>query len=100
MKRRHTYTAAYDTIAGLLILHALKSHTGGEFVYTWYMHILAHLCIRKIKFICMHLHECVQLHRSPYILINAVQANFTHGSKRRLFSFCVFELTEFLNTAC
>lgn len=31
------------------------------------------------------LQECVQLQWSPYILINAVRVNFTHGSKRRLF---------------
>lgn len=42
------------------------------------------LCMHNNKSVCLY--PCAQLHRSPYILINAVQVNFTDGGKRSLFN--------------
>lgn len=43
-------------------------------------------CVLFLYFLLfMQMNGCVQLHRSLYTLINAVQVNFTHGSKGRLF---------------
>lgn len=53
-------------------------------VYSIYALHYVFACIRMSLYA---LHLCVKLHRSPYILINAVQVNFTHGGKRSLSNF-------------